>query len=495
MTIRHVVLLFALCVITQTWARTGNTVTLPLAEFASTAGDNPAITVYQGDIVIFDNNDTKERWPASNIHPTHAIYSDFDPKKPIATGERWAFKFDKAGVWRWHDHLNPTISSQIFVKKVEGYQANSEGGSGENPAAFFSRSFRALKLWFIRTYYEINPGALEAKLQAVNMLRVTSNETELEHWITLAGVKTIMRKILVESGNGSKVDCHQEAHRVGRVAYKIYNADVFQESDTTCNSGFYHGAMEAFFTARGTENLAENIDKLCNTMPTNFSTFSCLHGVGHGLLAYLDYAVPQGLELCKQLESDFAKQSCYGGIFMENIVVGQGLGVRGGHTTRWLNQDPHFPCTAVDQASEIQYECYQMQTSRMLLLNGWNYDSTIKECTKAREDMIPVCFKSMGRDLAGQVLKDPERIKQVCSTVTERYQSNCIEGAVNVVIDFWADRLNNQASQLCDLLSLSGKQNCYQVVAKRLPELFKDENGIRGVCATFAKDFQHICPV
>ena len=65
-------------------------------------------TIEQGDIVEFKNESKDEDyWPASNIHPSHGIYPEFDPRVPIKPGESWSFKFDRVGSWRFHDHLHP----------------------------------------------------------------------------------------------------------------------------------------------------------------------------------------------------------------------------------------------------------------------------------------------------------------------------------------------------------------------------------------------------
>ncbi len=69
-----------------------------------------------GDTVEFQNKSDKPFWPASNIHPTHGIYPDFDPKDAVMGGENWSFTFDKAGNWRYHDHLYPYMVGVITVK-------------------------------------------------------------------------------------------------------------------------------------------------------------------------------------------------------------------------------------------------------------------------------------------------------------------------------------------------------------------------------------------
>ena len=81
------------------------------------------VTVDQNTTIIFLNKDTQARWPASNLHPTHEIYSEFDPKKPIEPGGSWSFKPKKAGIWKYHDHLLPHIRATLVVNQEEGETA------------------------------------------------------------------------------------------------------------------------------------------------------------------------------------------------------------------------------------------------------------------------------------------------------------------------------------------------------------------------------------
>lgn len=73
------------------------------------------LTIKKGTTVTFKNVDKVARWPASNIHPTHTIYPEFDPLQPIDPGQSWSFRFDKVGVWKDHDHLIPSIRGTITV--------------------------------------------------------------------------------------------------------------------------------------------------------------------------------------------------------------------------------------------------------------------------------------------------------------------------------------------------------------------------------------------
>ena len=82
------------------------------------------IDIKKGDTVTFLNQGAGQMWPASAIHPTHAVYptkggclgSTFDACRGLGAGESWSFTFTEAGRWGYHDHLNPNIRGTVVVK-------------------------------------------------------------------------------------------------------------------------------------------------------------------------------------------------------------------------------------------------------------------------------------------------------------------------------------------------------------------------------------------
>ena len=90
------------------------------------AGYSPAeVTIQKGQRVRFVNRSTEPTWPASAIHPTHSLYpgkeapdclgSAFDACRGLVQGEFWAFTFNHAGEWRYHDHLYASKTGVIIV--------------------------------------------------------------------------------------------------------------------------------------------------------------------------------------------------------------------------------------------------------------------------------------------------------------------------------------------------------------------------------------------
>lgn len=74
------------------------------------------LTINKGDSITFKTTRGKPFWPASDLHPTHGIYPEFDPQEPIDLDKSWSFTFKKSGSWRFHDHLSPFYRGTITVK-------------------------------------------------------------------------------------------------------------------------------------------------------------------------------------------------------------------------------------------------------------------------------------------------------------------------------------------------------------------------------------------
>ncbi|MBI2594782.1 MAG: cupredoxin domain-containing protein [Candidatus Colwellbacteria bacterium] len=80
-------------------------------------GFSPAtLTVKKGETVTFKNNSGKSFWPASAVHPTHTVYPEFDAKQGIAPGAAYSFTFSRTGSWKYHNHLNPSLTGTITVQ-------------------------------------------------------------------------------------------------------------------------------------------------------------------------------------------------------------------------------------------------------------------------------------------------------------------------------------------------------------------------------------------
>lgn len=74
------------------------------------------IRIKVGTVVTFSTTRPSEFWPAANPHPTHTTFSTFDARQAISASSTWAFTFEKAGSWGYHDHIRSYFVGTIYVE-------------------------------------------------------------------------------------------------------------------------------------------------------------------------------------------------------------------------------------------------------------------------------------------------------------------------------------------------------------------------------------------
>ncbi|MEX2008010.1 MAG: hypothetical protein WD850_00725 [Candidatus Spechtbacterales bacterium] len=242
------------------------------------------LTIQLGDTVTFVNKSNRPIWPASNIHPDHSIYPEFDPKRPLEPGEEWSFTFTKEGRWRFHDHLN---SLHEGVVTVGDGTATREGEDGRCDDAA-----NKVACWGERVEYALAGNNVEAAFNVVAEL--------YEKEPQLAG------------------GCHGYAHLIGEKAYDLFSQGYdFELTPKTayCGYGFFHGFMETLLHTTGDLAEARAFCAYVNEKLRYVSSgaaSACNHGIGHGAVDGSDprawgdpYAMMKpGMDLCRALAKE-----------------------------------------------------------------------------------------------------------------------------------------------------------------------------------------------
>lgn len=271
-----------------------------------------------------------------------------------------------------------------------------------------------------------------------------------------------------ETNDYVRTDCHQIAHVIGRAAAERYGDVIaaYNEGDNFCWSGYYHGVMETVVKQIGFENITTKINEICQTAKQqqefSFYHYNCVHGLGHGLMAIQNNDLFASLKSCNGLEGVWQQDSCYGGVFMENVMSE----VNPDHKTQYFRtDDPLYPCTAVDKTYKTQ--CYMMQTSHALRTVGQDYAQVFTLCGGVEAPYTNVCYQSLGRDVSGNSVSNAAFTKQNCMLgPTQPAKENCFTGAVKDFISYFHN--DQQGLALCQSL--------------------EDEN-LKSTCVTTAQEY------
>lgn len=73
------------------------------------------LTIYVGDSVSWMNGDTVDHIINSAVHPTHQVHPSLN-LGVIKPGDKKSLTFPTAGTYKYHDHLNPSLTGSVTVQ-------------------------------------------------------------------------------------------------------------------------------------------------------------------------------------------------------------------------------------------------------------------------------------------------------------------------------------------------------------------------------------------
>jgi hypothetical protein len=316
---------------------------------------------------------------------------------------------------------------------------------------------------------------------------------EIKDAIRAGGAKAGLDRLEAAAAESTEVRtlAHQYVHALGRSVYdELPNPPAaFASCDSRFESGCYHGVLQRYFEDNPNFT-GGDVARLCSTTLTPGSNqnlrFQCLHGLGHGLTLFYNHNLLRPLRYCDFLSTEWERRSCYGGVFMENIVWAQ----RPANQQQLLDgesvipEDLHYPCNAV--AEKYRSDCYFMQSSTILWLNGFDFGAGFAECDRAPGKYVDLCYRSMGRDIAGYTLHRPAPSHDLCTQGARNYIGSCLAGVAQTLINL--DGTTDGAFRFCGMAARDvEKYFCYQAIGYSVNSVAGGADQQRAECAR-AKD-------
>lgn len=440
------------------------------------------ITVRLGQTVRFINESGVEVWPASDLHPTHNLYPEFDPKQPVGVGSAWSFIFLKPGRWDYHDHLNPTHVGTVIVKDAQGNSvASSPCANAASPQCWNSQISEAL-----------TSKGVDAAFTILDNLYTT--------YPTFAQ------------------SCHAFAHTLGDAAYAQYNttkkADLSPKS-YYCGYGFYHGFMESLLHTTGDIEEAREFCKYVGeqlSAQTTDAEGACYHGIGHGVVDGGDprawgnaqLMIDPGMQLCEQVagndRSEFGKlYRCVTGAYNAVEILSQDQKYK----LEVIGKDPFYLCPS--QPEEFQEGCYTNMLPALFRKTNNNIEASLKYILEKVPDVANshtikwTVVQNLFYEAIRIHLTDHEygvgELLPLCDSLAGSLKDACVAGIAGGHMQYGEPQKQYvKALAFCgrDSLNSHEKEVCYEHVLPRL-RIWYTESKKQEVCNSVPAEYKHYC--
>ena len=399
-----------------------------------------SVTLDQGSTVIFINQDNVARWPASNVHPTHDLYPEFDPQKAIDPGQSWAFKPTKVGQWKYHDHLKPHLRAILIVKK--------EPGTFVPDGINWLENIKSLILNFstkIRSFFEKkeDPGLA---------------------WNNL--------KEKYKGQAGSSGNIHDQAHLTGSLIFKKKGFEGIRLCSSEFAFGCYHGFLDEAFK-KDLSKLTEAQDA-CSKLGPGLSgppgaglaisgpVASCIHGIGHGVASFHSTSdLKKSLAACRKLTS--GREYCFDGVFMEYV--------RSAPDSAFKKDDPLYPCNVLEKQFGPTYSstCGRNQPSLLMSRFKMGFEEVVGVCGASGSLLFKQsCFDSLGFSLAAT--GDIDKIIAGCSQINvSEFIAGCIKSAAGELVFQEVPGWSEKSKAICESFP-EGRSECLAHVDRLIKE-------------------------
>lgn len=419
--------------------------------------------------VIFVNEDLKQRWPASDIHPTHDIYPQFDPKKSIEPGQSWSFKPQKIGTFKFHDHLLPHFRGTLIVTGEAGSEVEVQKSN------FFSVILNAVKDLSI---YLRNIDVSDIKSEILRRFTPSDDDVDLASISKLSPneqfnlIKDTAKKNGVDNTwkafkekfkgqGGSTGNIHDLAHLIGSLIYQDKGFGGIAICSSDFAFGCYHGFLDTAF-----KNSLDDLSKAeeaCSKLGISGPFASCIHGIGHGVASFYQTSdLRVSLKSCLRLDPK-GREYCYDGVFMEFA--------RSAPISFYKKDDPYFPCADLEKdfGPIYSFSCGRNQPSVLMGRFKVGFDEIVGICLQGTSTAFrEACFDSLGFSLASTT--DPNQIISGCQKITNsEYAARCAKAAAGELIFQDVPQWQEKSEAVCNSL-LTGRDECFAYLDQLIRE-------------------------
>lgn len=444
-------------------------------------GFEPAVlAIRAGDTVIFETDHDQPFWPASSFHPTHSLYEEFDPQKPVLPSGEWSFTFDLEGVWTYHDHLDPQKTGEIRVLSIGDILPRKTVPCEQLEGSVQMRCFdQELK-------QKLEEGGIEAAFDYFRQLYRDHPEVAYE--------------------------CHDWMHTLGEREYQLYaegDEVRLKEEASLCGYGYYHGFIGALVAQ--TQSLQE-AERFCTEAVSAHEAAalgveeSCLHGIGHSVATLalegqerwgdVLHVIESASSECLRLYPDTVSD-CLDGMFHE-LYTSVGRGDYGLTAEEYIQgDDPFMYCHELEDV--VAVSCFSEFMKLWPYFFGEDKVAMMRYVLSAIPGILsdsPRVLHSLVRSFIEMDIATGEYTQSVaaCGIVPQALKTECMRGfAIGFATHGEPGNMHEQGFAFCrDVYAGEERATCLKVMVRELIARYPDER-MRAACQQLSTEEQRAC--
>lgn len=424
------------------------------------------VVVDTSGTVIFVNNDKYPHWPASDVHPTHELYPEFDPRQEIEPGKSWVFKPKKIGDWKFHNHLDPHQKGVISVVKEQDEEIND--------APLHINIFEKIRQALLKVFNNFNNFLSSSKKTDNYQLKSATSFKTLPIKDQFTELKAISKdrggtkkaweyvKAVFKGDPGSSGNIHDLAHLAGGLIYDQSGFNGLSSCSADFAFGCYHGFLDKAFE-KNLERLSD-AELACLRLGPKDSgpVASCIHGIGHGIASYFSVSdVKKSLSACRKLNS--GQQFCFDGVFMEYV--------RNASDSFFNKDNPVSLCAELEKSYGYAYSFACGRNIPPLLMGRYkkSLDEVVSACLSYdSKEFTNGCVDSLGLTLASS--NNTDQIISGCQKIADPNLSlRCSKAAAGELIFQEDPNWKTKSFAICDKLT-DGNIECREYLQRIIKE-------------------------
>jgi len=327
-------------------------------------------------------------------------------------------------------------------------------------------------------------------------------------------------EILKRADLPANVDLHLLGHVIGDELYKQEGIAGIATCTHDFRNACSHSVVIGTLLEYGESSLPD-IREACLKAPGGKGAYTmCFHGLGHGVLAYLDYDFTHVADFCRQVGTpEYGEREyieCVGGAVMEMVS-----GVHDPATWEeakkkyFVEGKPFALCDSSFVPDDVKAICYTYITPELLTAVGAdlarptpeNFTDAFKIChTVVRPDLRDICYASLGkefvalardRDIRAVETATDSQLKTMyewCTLAESRSGAeSCMKSALQSL--FWGGENNRSASvRFCSLISDAEHQDsCFRELTGAVGYYIDDMRYYKSYCSEIPERLREEC--